>query len=146
MKIFLLIVLMFSLVSCDSSLPLDVGNGYKIEGFEGDIYIFSSNNVITVERAVLRANFDAEFVIAEQNPIDSIVESQERRYNYTESERRINENRHYHYWIIDKRNNHKFGPLHRKEFDKKKLDLNVSDTLQLVDVYLLKERKAIVSK
>ena len=135
-KITILIFGIILFVSCSEREKVNLGRGYRFDYspvISGDYAIFGPyENTYAVAEDVLRFNFDSTFIIAEQKPREIFFKtSLDETYNKQEELFRKFELRHY--WVINKIENKMYGPMNYQEFRNKCIELNIQESLMLLD-------------
>lgn len=108
----------------------DLGKGYKFvhEGKYG-LSIVNEKNTIVIQQHVLEYKYDSVFVLVAQRPFNSI--SGRDTMTYSEFNKEFKNSTFKQYWIIDKTQDNVYGPLLKKEYIKKRRELDVSEELKL---------------
>jgi hypothetical protein len=108
----------------------DLGKGYKFvhEGKYG-LSIVNEKNTIVIQQHVLEYKCDSVFVLVAQRPFNSI--SGRDTMTYSEFNKEFKNSTFKQYWIIDKTQDNVYGPLLKKEYIKKRKELDVSEELKL---------------
>ena len=126
------LVLMFS--ACSTKYPLELGKDYKLD-YDGSsyFYILDANNTVIINSHITGFNFDSIFIIAEQKPIDLILQEtynnpkmdlKKRKKLFEESLLRL-------YWVINKNESQVYGPFKKEEYLQKRKELGVPPELKL---------------
>ena len=142
------------LISCQEKVMLKLGNDYNLD-YDLNHYraVFHNENEGLDGRGqyldgdILEFNYDSTFVIALIKPVDKINESKAGRKvnNYYDRERLIKASLMREYWILNKKikqelimnkygysNSNVYGPFNKQEFELKRKELGVSDSLKLL--------------
>jgi hypothetical protein len=154
MKKYVLIILLL-LFACEGKVPYPLGNNYCIDYGGNDylnIYDNDGKNTgtrgIVIDGEILELNKDSTFIIAFTKPIrkiSQIIDPNE-VINMVDEEKLIAKSKIREYWIVNKKMKSEskldekgnyyvsnvFGPYTRVQFIKKRKELGVSDSLQLI--------------
>jgi hypothetical protein len=124
--------------SCENPSIKELGQGYFLaRNSMNDHSIakptegYSTSEVFSViiYGDIVSFDFDSRFIIAAEKPRDSVSGIKDLRYE--EAERLFKKSNFRQYYILDKKDEHLYGPYSRKIFDTKKKELNVSDSLNI---------------
>jgi len=148
MKNFAFITLIVLSIGCKKNMDRDLGEGYRLIASQaGDpAIVFGINEPYTgiVQGSILKVAFDSKFIIASQRPIDSIPECTGKIPGMTKKKCReaFEKSTIVKYWIINKKEtmvfdenskkyNNAYGPFSIDQFKTKRIELGVSNNLQL---------------
>jgi hypothetical protein len=138
MKILTILIIGLAFSSCENPSIKELGQGYFLaHNSMNDHSIarptegYSTSKVFTViiYGDVVSFDFDSRFIIAAEKPRDSVPGIKYLRYE--ESQRLFKQSNFRQYYILDKQDDHLYGPYIRKTFDSKRKELDVSDTLNI---------------
>ena len=75
-KVINIVVIMMLVVSCTQKYPFELGSGYKID-YDGNsyFYLLDKNNTIVIKSHIINLNYDSEFIIVVQKPVELILDS-----------------------------------------------------------------------
>ncbi len=151
-------MLFISLLSCEEHVILNLGSKYSLDYdrngyytvFSDDNYKVDGNRSIFIEGDIYKFNYDSTFVIALVRPVYKISDSIrkiEGDLNYEEMQILIQRSSMKEYWILNKKinqelirnkygysNSNVYGPFNKNEFNSKRKQLGVSDTLKLLPI------------
>jgi hypothetical protein len=117
------------LYSC-SDYSKELGGNYflNVEGKNINVILNHRPNTKGIPPAILKYNYNNDFIIAEQKPNinDNILDETANYKNGRDS---------LYYWIIVKKNSLCLGPFNLNEFNEAKLKNIVPETLKLKDIY-----------
>lgn len=153
------IALLFLLLGCEGKTPFPLGGKFYLDYDTNDYYAIHTIDPkhkgpygIVVDGDILKINRDSNFIIAFTMPIEKIekIEDPKQVLGYYEIREKIAKNPMREYWIVDKKITPKrlqdgggnyyystysvFGPFNEEEYLKKRKELGVSDSLQLLPV------------
>lgn len=126
----IIIALSFLMTGCsDSSINLGEDYFLRIDGPRTNEIMNRKANVKGIPPAVMRYNYNDDFIVAEQKPSnhndvmhdDGVIYSKGRDFIY--------------YWIIVKKSKAVLGPMEKGEYEKMKNKYGMSSTFLLKDVY-----------
>jgi hypothetical protein len=134
----LILIIGLSFWSCDNPSLRELGNGYFLtQNSMNDHsiakptkgYSTSETYSYVIYGDIISYDFDSRFVIAAEKPRDSV--SGINSLSYEEAERLFNQSNFRQFYILDKINEHLYGPFKRELFDRKRMELNVPDSLKI---------------
>lgn len=118
--------------ACSNKYPLDLGSDYKLD-YDGNsyFYLLDDKNTVIIKSHITKFNFDSIFIIAEQKPVNLILQE---TYNNPEMDLKkrdkiFKESGLRHYWVIDKEKTHVYGPYKKDEYIGKREELKVNKEL-----------------
>jgi hypothetical protein len=150
-----IIILVLFLISCQGRVPCNLGSHYYLDYDRNSYFsIFemekkdSDTRNIVIEGNILEINKDSTFIIVLLKPvykISQIIDPNE-VMNMVDEEKLIAKSKIREYWIVNKKMKSEskidekgdyyvsnvFGPYTRVQFIKKRKELGVSDSLQLI--------------
>ncbi len=135
-------------MSCAQKYPLELGSGYKINYDRNSyFYLLDKDNTVIVSSHITAFNFDSTFIIAEQKPVDLILENTySSEFNLEKRDKLFKNSVLKQYWIIDKtkpcnnigfdsisqfvKYSNVYGPYSKNEFMIKKNIFGISKKLK----------------
>lgn len=106
-----------------------------------DISLLDSNNKVIIYGHIVNYDYNETYFIAAEKPrevifkeyydINNINNHIPSKLTYKEREKKFEESRFYHLWIINLKTDSVFGPLSIEEFKEKRVELQVPDSLKL---------------
>lgn len=122
---------MLLIYSCSQGSAVDLGNGYRFDYdpvISRDDAIFGPDeNVYAVEGHVTGYNFDSTFIVAEQKPRHVILRDTYRKLNITlpEEDKIFEQSTFRQFWIINKKQDKRYGPFTKEKFLEKRGELGI---------------------
>jgi hypothetical protein len=124
----------------DSSKSLQKGSFVKYHQKHQIDTLFIEKGSIVIESHINKVNYNKQFIIIDQKPLDSIFgeitnkEFSPHRKNkpddYREALNKLNKSKIHKYWIINKRTDDIYGPYSKKVYLQKRKELNISEKLK----------------
>lgn len=123
----------------------DLGDGYQFT-YETiySLAIVNPDNILVINATILEYAFDSTFIIVSQRPRDSIPNIS--TMNYYEATDAFENSTFRQYWIINKKEKSEYivnrrprysniyGPFNKKDYLKKRIELNVPKELELIEI------------
>jgi len=145
----LIILVVGILTACNEKpFPFELGLGFKIAHSDNQSFVTDSDNNILIFGDVTKYNFNSEYIIIKQKPVELLNDSLTKKYPLM-STQQINElvlkTKIRHYWIIDKKQkqiwmgagkySNVHGPYTVQAFLKKRVEFKMPDSLKFIDIY-----------
>ena len=159
MKKYIYVILFLLLLGCKNKVLLHLGNKYNLDKDhnhyytvfydETDDYDYGPSRSFIIWGDILKINYDSTYVIALIKPVYKITESKEGKKinNYKDRKKLIETSLMREYWILNKKVEPKamknengyfysnvYGPFNENDFNKKRKELGISDTLELLTI------------
>lgn len=126
------LTLLFS--ACSEKYPIDLGESYKLD-YDGNsyFYILDNNNTVIINSHITKFSFDSIFIIAEQKPVDLILNKKydNKKMDFKKREEQFERSALRHYWVINKKEVRTYGPYKKEEYLEKRKELKVPKELLL---------------
>jgi hypothetical protein len=156
-NIFYTTILLIVLFSCEKYDPtkFNLGPKFKVNraASYSDLIICTNENTVLIKGNVLQYNHDSIFIIAYQNPRDSVCEcnlscfekmATYDKKTYSRCTEAFDKSILRKYWIINKigqikfeaitqTHSNVFGPYNKEEYLQKRKELNVNNSLKFID-------------